>query len=285
MTQLLAFTSKTSVWLAADRRLTFERGLRDDAFKVFRLDTDDARCLIAYSGIGRTAGSTEISEWLPLITRGRRLTLLNALSDIAAIADHHLRPHLGQRIPFHIFLIMAVEEHSISVYRIEINLNFPKPLIHRVLPNSESLLPPRFVFTGSGGAYIRVHERHQVRSIWRLLKQLDQGQPAASCIARHIGSMMTRISSNCSGVSPSCIVSAITRNSFSGHYYLEKDTIQTNTPMMPTVSHGMDISQLARSLQKAMAAGEIDAITGIVDEAKLKARTHRLDNAPRFPLK
>jgi len=67
-----------TIWLLADRRLTFKsRPPKDDARKVMFLETTDAVAILGYAGLGATALGAEPADWMSAVLRGRNLPLSN----------------------------------------------------------------------------------------------------------------------------------------------------------------------------------------------------------------
>lgn len=72
MTLVLTVTGRESVWLVADRRLSYiGNRYRDDARKVMFLDTTDGVAILGYAGLGTTALGTEPADWMSAVLRGR----------------------------------------------------------------------------------------------------------------------------------------------------------------------------------------------------------------------
>jgi hypothetical protein len=95
MTLVIAVTSPETIWLAADRRLSFsDRGPRDDAVKVLDLKTMDGHAMVSYAGLGLTVGGTEPSAWMSSVLRGRDLPLEGCLGALAEAIYERVPPHL-----------------------------------------------------------------------------------------------------------------------------------------------------------------------------------------------
>ena len=76
MTFILAVRGPKSIWLLADRRLSYEGRLpKDDACKVMFLETTDGVAILGYAGLGATARGTEPSDWMSAVLRGRNFPL------------------------------------------------------------------------------------------------------------------------------------------------------------------------------------------------------------------
>ena len=76
MTLVVGVTSKKSIWLMTDRRITYRsRKPKDDAPKVFFLESTDGVALLGYAGLAATAMGVEPSDWMGRVLRGRNLPL------------------------------------------------------------------------------------------------------------------------------------------------------------------------------------------------------------------
>ncbi len=59
MTFILAVNSRDSIWVVADRQLTWnDRIVKTDAIKLISLNTKDGIALIVYAGLGATVQGT-----------------------------------------------------------------------------------------------------------------------------------------------------------------------------------------------------------------------------------
>lgn len=101
MTLVLSVQSRDSLWLLADRRLSYPGARKpvDDAIKIMHLDTNDGVGLLAYAGLGATPRGTQPSDWMSAVLRGRaNLTFEEALAVLSAAANRELPGQL-QRMP------------------------------------------------------------------------------------------------------------------------------------------------------------------------------------------
>jgi len=95
MTLIVAATSPESIWLLADRRISYEhRAPKDDARKIMFLDADDGKAILGYAGLGETAQGTEPADWMSTVLRGRRHFLEQSLGVLADASKRELPPHL-----------------------------------------------------------------------------------------------------------------------------------------------------------------------------------------------
>ena len=60
MTLVLSITGPETIWVVADRRLSFaDRAPADDARKIMFLESTDGIAILSYAGLGCTARGTE----------------------------------------------------------------------------------------------------------------------------------------------------------------------------------------------------------------------------------
>jgi hypothetical protein len=74
VTLVLSLSSRDSLWMVADRRLSYGRHRPpvDDAMKVLTLETLDGVGVLGYAGLGATAAGTQPSAWMSAVLRGPR---------------------------------------------------------------------------------------------------------------------------------------------------------------------------------------------------------------------
>jgi hypothetical protein len=97
MTLVIAVTSRDSIWLVADRRLSWPGGFEDGAVKQTILETHDGGiALLGYAGLGKTHAGTQPSEWMAALLRGRNLPLDQTLEVLADAVRRELPRHIGE---------------------------------------------------------------------------------------------------------------------------------------------------------------------------------------------
>lgn len=112
MTVVLSVFSRYTLWVLADRRLSYgpTRPPVDNGMKIMGLETHDGRGILAYAGLGATAQGTQPSEWMSNVLRGRGgLTFEQSLGVLANAATVQLPKHLARMLPVgaHFILIAA----------------------------------------------------------------------------------------------------------------------------------------------------------------------------------
>lgn len=166
MTLILAATGKKSIWVLADTRLTYGRGVfSDSGEKLLRLETSDGVAILGYAGLGATSEGTQPSTWMANVLRGRNVPLEHALSFLATAAKSQLPPHLthinSQTGPFHAIVAAAIVAGEPRIYTIRLQVSDDRRALgfefNRELqrkPGSNYRFTPRFVATGSGALAI-----------------------------------------------------------------------------------------------------------------------------------
>jgi hypothetical protein len=96
MTLIASVNGPETIWLLADRRISWEgRPPREDAQKVMLLSTVDGVAILGYAGLGVTAHGTEPSSWMQAVLHRRALPLEESLSILAEAMEHELPKHLA----------------------------------------------------------------------------------------------------------------------------------------------------------------------------------------------
>jgi hypothetical protein len=78
VTLILTVNGRETIWLFADRRLSYERQKpKDDARKILCLDTDDGVAILGYAGLGATtpieADQAMVASFLDKALRSRNV--------------------------------------------------------------------------------------------------------------------------------------------------------------------------------------------------------------------
>src|SRR6185436_13929085 len=97
MTLVVTVNGPESIWLVADRRLTFFDGRppKEDACKVMFLETTDAKAILSYAGLGVTGLGTEPSAWTSAVLHGRNLPLEQSLGLLAEAMRKEVPRHIA----------------------------------------------------------------------------------------------------------------------------------------------------------------------------------------------
>ena len=96
VTLVVAVTGQESIWMLADRRLSWEsRPPRDDACKIMVLNTTDGVAILGYAGLGATARETEPSDWMSRVLRGVNLPQEESLEKLGEAMCKQLPTHIA----------------------------------------------------------------------------------------------------------------------------------------------------------------------------------------------
>jgi hypothetical protein len=158
MSLVLTAIGPESIWLLADRRLSYEdRRPKDDACKVMLLDTTDGVAILGYAGLGATAVGTEPANWMSAVLRGRKLSLEQSLGVLAEAMKKHLPRHMvrmprNQR-PAHSVIVPAFVGNEARLYTIDLALTADRKeyTFRYTRLKATSGRPPRLAIGGSGG--------------------------------------------------------------------------------------------------------------------------------------
>lgn len=266
MTLIIAAAGARSVWMLADRRLTFSNGtIRDDARKILSLDTLDGKALVGYAGLGLTAGGTEPSDWMSRTLNGVNAPLKGALLRIAEAAAEHMPRHIRglNGAGRHEFLISAMHTADARLYRISLKIDSTQSLsakpiltVHEsstVRPLNGRTLRPRIEFIGSGADTLRSTQlegwKHRLKMF---ILAYEANRINGHAVAEYLADLSFQVSSITSdkSVSPDCIVcwksnSESLSEAFAGGRRLRH--LGAFTPfesLVPWIANGMDMAAI-----------------------------------------
>jgi hypothetical protein len=243
--------------MLADRRLTYGNGrVKDNARKIFSLDTKDGKALLGYAGLGSTAMGNEPSDWMANTLRGLNLPLEEALNVLAAAAKKALPPHL-RKLSFadsfsHNIVIPAFINGHPRIYSIDLSVNKPtNNLYFRYTKHvtgkrtSKGDLSPRIMIAGSGAQYI-YKERKWAKDLLRVIAAHDHEKIPPEEVAKHFAKLNSRVAERDKYVSRECVVIWRHKDGGGAHQNysgLVKDSISQDK-MIPTIANGMDINAI-----------------------------------------
>ena len=123
MTFVLAARTSDSIFLLADRRLSYDGYQEDDAIKVFALSATDGHALVGYSGLGKTIGGREPSDWMSAVVRGRKGTMEQLLGCIAAAMKRQFPRHIRMvKEPGQSVIAAAIVNGETRIYTISLDV-------------------------------------------------------------------------------------------------------------------------------------------------------------------
>ena len=168
MTLGLSIQGPETIWLLADRRLSYEKKApKDDARKIMFPEATDGVAILGYAGLGATALGTEAADWMSAVLRGRKHPLEQCLGILADAIKKQLPGHMlfmPKGSAAHTVVIPAFVEGDLRLYTIDIVLA-PDGKFHfrwtKHVSNVPlgSQLPPRIALGGSGGVYLGCYIR------------------------------------------------------------------------------------------------------------------------------
>ena len=306
MTLVLSVQGRETIWLLADRRISYEDGRppKDDARKIMLLEATDGDAILGYAGLGDTIAGTEPSDWMSAVLRGRKLPLEHYLGVLADASKQQLPTHLrtlpkGSRA--HSIVAPAFVGNDVRLYTIDLALapngnefyfrwtRHEQPNLHR---------PPTVARGGTGGHYLdRYTKKEWTRELLRLIKANEKGRASALAVADHMAKLNSYVYRSMSKktVGPRCIVAW--RNRKGGiHKMGGANQLYTGTKReqgsfedfassgIPTVSHGYDVEGIMRAtmpqIMKQMMEGMATGKQIEIDKDAMNAALARLPTEP-----
>jgi hypothetical protein len=267
MTLVLTVTGRESIWLLADRRLSYgNRAPKDDARKVMILETTDGIAILGYAGLGATAVGTEPADWMSAVLRGQNLSLEQSLGVLADAMKRQFPKHLVKipknRIACHHFLISAFLGNESKLYTIKLvfapdrkNYYFRYTSWHVEGSESVKPRPPRLGLAGTGGLFLD-KQTHWRRRLFDLVRANEHRQISAQAVADHLARLNYQVHLDIEdkSVGPNCLVVWRYRKDIGihrgggAHQFYTGTTRDKNSPALPTIAGGMDVEAIAKTM-------------------------------------
>lgn len=256
MTLLIAATSRDSLWLAADRRLSWPGGYEDGAVKQMILETrDDGVALLGYAGLGKTRAGTQPSEWMAAVLRARNLPLEDSLGVLAEAVRREVPPHMGEQ--GHLILAPAFQEGRPRLYGIGVAQNGKTFVWTRFVHHGE--VPPRVRITGSGAPVLDAASKHWLRPLLTRVRAVERGVASPHLVADYLAKLIYgthKVMGADATVGPtSTVLWRFRPNSGrpgGGGAFYTGEAMETDHKIedfalnqVPTIANGMDINALA----------------------------------------
>lgn len=255
MTLVLTIRGRNTVWLAADRRLTWSDGRPpvDDATKLLELNTIDGSGVLAYAGLGVTAGNTQPSDWMSNVLRGLGgITFEQSLLVLAEAAAREMPLHLRELGATHTIMAPAFVNGRGRLYTVDTYLDTSGIGHSRLRSHVYGDVADRPALRmGIAGSGTRELDRRRIR--WhRLLLHLVQAEEAGkvtnSCVADAFARALFEVSENDATVGPRSIVAWRRRPNgplnINGHLQYVGTMREAEIPWLPAISNGIDVRQL-----------------------------------------
>jgi len=303
VTLIVTVNGPESIWLLADRRLSFDgsRKPRDDAIKILALETTDGVALLGYAGLGLTARETEPSDWMSGVLRGRNFPMEQSLRVLAKAAKAQLPRHMIQ-IPgkgwlSHNIVVTSFVCEKANFYTIDLSIspNRDKFPFRHTRHVSDIGKTPRLSVAGSGGALLasefQAENKKWIRELLCIIRAHDRGQVSPHAVSDNLAKLNHEVHQSMvdQTVGPNCIVAW--RNKKSGahngggaHQFYTGTTRDKDNPSLPSIGCGIDISALAEitapitiELFERLRSGESNSE---LDTGKLDTEVARLKTEP-----
>ncbi len=302
MTLVVAVNGPESIWLLADRRLSYKgRPLKDDAHKVMFLETTDGVAILGYAGLGATVLGTEPADWMSAVLRGRNLPLEQSLGVLAEAMKKQFPRHMvrmpGDGGPAHTVIVPAFFGNEPRLYTIDMvfspdrksyRFRYTRHVVDK--PTAATARTPRLGIAGTGGLYL-IQDKKWIRRLLRIVRANDRGQVSSNAVADHLANLNYEVHLGVTdkSVGPRCIVAWRYRKGGvhkggGGHQFYTGTIRDASGPFLPIIGEGMDISALVETLEphimktlKAMRAGEP---AKELDNDELNAELARLPDKP-----
>ena len=261
MTFALALTSRESIWVCADRRLSGAFGPRsDNATKVLSSETPDGVFLLSYAGLGETAiGRVEPSEWLNNALRGLPLTVEGAVQRIGSVMrdelPNHLRTYPRGFSREHVFICPAFVNGIPKAYSMGIALSPDGELsnyIHRNEFDYPNRPATRVMMAGSGAPVAR-RDLSWFRPLLSLVAAHDRERVSARAVARRLATLMLSVHHAEASVGPSATVLWRYRKEGrfgggGGYQFYENGASVNAEGALPDLARGRDMQVFVQTL-------------------------------------
>jgi hypothetical protein len=275
MTLIVTVNGPGTIWLCADRRLSYVgRRPRDDARKLMMLETTDGAALLGYAGLGATAlVETEPSDWMSAALRGRNLPLEQSLAVLMEAMKRELPGHMARLPvnggPAHYMLAPAFVNGELRLYSIDLvfspdrsnwSLCFARHQRQVGEPERTITRTQRVGVAGSGASYLLTDQRW-LRPLLRLVGASDRKKARPLLVADYLATLNHSIHLKDAAlrrpkeasVGPSCIVAWRHRKDGvhkegGGHYFYTGTTRDPGVSPVPTIATGVDVATLAGAL-------------------------------------
>jgi hypothetical protein len=292
MTLILAANSRESIWMLADRRLSYRnRPPNEDGRKMMFLETTDGVAILGYAGLGATIKGTEPADWMSAVLRGRNLPLEQSLGELAGAMQRQFPRHfrLPKDVPAgHNIVIPSFLNGESRLYTIDLafapdrgsfGFRYTRHVVNALSGRPQRT--PRVGLAGSGALFL-ARDRRWMRELLRLVRACDLRRVSPRVVADHLASVNDLAHRNTAdgSVGPRCIV-AWRHNKLGvhkgagGHQFYDGIVRTGDSSALPTIGNGMDIRALVQAMMPHMMS-QMDALraggpAGELDVAKLNA--------------
>lgn len=302
MTLILTINGPKTIWLLADRRLSFKnRPIKEDARKVMFLETPDSIAILGYAGLGATALGSEPSDWMSSVLRGRNLSLEQSLYELSAAMKRQLPRHLirmpSNSLAAHNVMVTAFVNNEARFYSIDLafapdrkSYQFRYMRWKATNPDKTTSGPPRIGLAGTGGLFFYKNKKW-MRSLLDLVKAHNNNQVSEQVIADRLADInyQVHLQIGDNSVGPNCIVAwhQLRDSSQQGggsHLCYTGVVRDQNVPSLPKIANGMDVQALIDilmpPLEDIIEARETGRFPFELDKDKINEKLSRLPDEP-----
>lgn len=293
MTLIMSISTPKTIWILADRRLSYPGGAKiDNARKITEIQTQHDVALIGYSGLGKTVNGTEPSDWVSNVLRGTGFPIEHSLQLVADAMQREFPRHLtnmGTSTPSdQHFLVPAFVDKEPRIYTIVGRVNQDNKTLNYQFVRHKTAhgATPRFAFTGSGAHTLAKFNGWKSANLRKLVKAYNVGRVTEATVADAMAEVnnYAHVNTADGSVGPSCIV--LWRHSQGGgaHQFYENCKRIPDDTMLAGVANGIDVPALLKTiLPEFLERSNIFHQTGIfppLDEEKLRSLTSKLPDTP-----
>ena len=259
MTLVVTLHTRHTIWMLADRRLSYPDHFTDDACKIMALEDNGAVALLGYAGLGSTTGGTQPSDWMSRVLNGRRGGVPDLLDSLGEAMKRQLPKHLA-KFPtgtpaVHTVIAPTFIDGKLRTYSITVGIDrisqSPKKIFNEHLISPEIPKPTFALVIGSGSAVISRHI-DQLTIIKRVAKLHDRQKVSALEVADKLAALNLFAHKNTPNntVGPNCIVAwrynpLGTHQGGGGHHSYTRTQRDEVVAPIPTIANGMDVRAIS----------------------------------------
>lgn len=268
VTLVLSLQSRDTIWVVADRRLSYPAPFspRDDAVKMLVLETLDGISVLAYAGLGATTRKMQPSAWMNNVVRGLGgLSIEQALAVLADAANEELGPFLPHVGSHTVIAPSFITNHGPAAYVID---DRPVGGIHihnfvRLTSDKRVRRPPPILLAGTGGAHLERTKSTWQRPLRSLAAACDRRAVTEEAVADELARLALKVHRDIGdqSVGPSAIViwrrrpDAKPGPGGAHQFYVDGQRVAPDAAI-PMISNGLDVAALAKiTLEAHIAAG------------------------------
>jgi hypothetical protein len=299
MTLIVSVLGRESIWMLADRRLSYPRKLpKDDGRKLMFLETTDGQAILGYAGLGATALGTEPSDWMSAVFRGRNFTMEQSLSALTNALKKEFPPHMRgmpRGIAQHSIIVPALVADEPRFYAIDLQLAPDRKRATfryvRLILDTPRPRTPRLAYGGSAFSYLHPNRKKWMRPLLRAVAAYERGQISDGAVANHLAELNdeAQLHIHDKTVGPRCIVAwrnskGGSKGGGGGHRLYTNAIAEDDTVAIPMIANGIDVQALVKviapSTMKMLDAMLDDKPVPEVDQDEINAAVARLPYGP-----